>query len=305
MFGSIYSILLMYNLVLLYMREAGGARFMSVEVKNLTKRYRIRKRAANRKEAVRQLIAPQHKWITAVDNLSFTILTGEIVGFIGANGAGKSTTLKMLTGILTPDQGDIMINGLDMKKYHRQIVSKIGVVFGQRSQLCWDIPVMESFRLFKDMYHVPKAVYKENIEIFSDILNLSDFVQKPPRLLSLGQRMKADLAAALLHNPDVLFLDEPTIGIDVLAKMKIRDFIHTINRERNTTIILTTHDMSDIEDLCEKMIIIDKGKLLYSGTLNELKRTYHASDTGTIGEADNTDCSLESIIRSVYEGEFL
>ncbi len=278
---------------------------MSVEVKNLTKRYRIRKRAANRKEAVRQLIAPQHKWITAVDNLSFTILTGEIVGFIGANGAGKSTTLKMLTGILTPDQGDIMINGLDMKKYHRQIVSKIGVVFGQRSQLCWDIPVMESFRLFKDMYHVPKAVYKENIEIFSDILNLSDFVQKPPRLLSLGQRMKADLAAALLHNPDVLFLDEPTIGIDVLAKMKIRDFIHTINRERNTTIILTTHDMSDIEDLCEKMIIIDKGKLLYSGTLNELKRTYHASDTGTIGEADNTDCSLESIIRSVYEGEFL
>lgn len=278
---------------------------MSVEVKNLTKRYRIRKRAANRKEAVRQLIAPQHKWITAVDNLSFTILTGEIVGFIGANGAGKSTTLKMLTGILTPDQGDIMINGLDMKKYHRQIVSKIGVVFGQRSQLCWDIPVMESFRLFKDMYHVPEAVYKENIEIFSDILNLSDFVQKPPRLLSLGQRMKADLAAALLHNPDVLFLDEPTIGIDVLAKMKIRDFIHTINRERNTTIILTTHDMSDIEDLCEKMIIIDKGKLLYSGTLNELKRTYHASDTGTIGEADNTDCSLESIIRSVYEGEFL
>lgn len=278
---------------------------MSVEVKNLTKRYRIRKRAANRKEAVRQLIAPQHKWITAVDNLSFTILTGEIVGFIGANGAGKSTTLKMLTGILTPDQGDIMINGLDMKKYHRQIVSKIGVVFGQRSQLCWDIPVMESFRLFKDMYHVPKAVYKENIEIFSDILNLSDFVQKPPRLLSLGQRMKADLAAALLHNPDVLFLDEPTIGIDVLAKMKIRDFIHTINRERNTTIILTTHDMSDIEDLCEKMIIIDKGKLLYSGTLNELKRTYHASDTGTIGEAGNTDCSLESIIRSVYEGEFL
>lgn len=278
---------------------------MSVDVKNLTKRYRIRKRAANRKEAVRQLIAPQYKWITAVDNLSFTIPTGEIVGFIGANGAGKSTTLKMLTGILTPDQGDIMINGLDMKKYHRQIVSKIGVVFGQRSQLCWDIPVMESFRLFKDMYHVPEAVYKENIEVFSDILNLSDFVQKPPRLLSLGQRMKADLAAALLHNPDVLFLDEPTIGIDVLAKTKIRDFIHTINRERNTTIILTTHDMSDIEDLCEKMIIIDKGKLLYSGTLNELKRTYHASDTGTIGEADNTDCSLESIIRSVYEGEFL
>lgn len=295
----------MNTLVLLYMKEAGGARFMSVEVKNLTKRYRIRKRAANRKEAVRQLIAPQYKWITAVDNLSFTIPTGEIVGFIGANGAGKSTTLKMLTGILTPDQGNIMINGLDMKKHHRQIVSKIGVVFGQRSQLCWDIPVMESFRLFKDMYHVPEAVYKENIEVFSDILNLSDFMQKPPRLLSLGQRMKADLAAALLHNPDVLFLDEPTIGIDVLAKTKIRDFIHTINRERNTTIILTTHDMSDIEDLCEKMIIIDKGKLLYSGTLIELKKIYHASDTGTIGEADNTDCGLESIVRSVYEGEFL
>ncbi len=278
---------------------------MSIEVKNLTKQYRIRKGPVNRKEAVRQLIAPQFKWITAVENISFTIQTGEIVGFIGANGAGKSTTMKMLTGILTPDKGNIMINGLDMKKHHRQIVSRIGVVFGQRSQLCWDIPVVESFRLFKDMYNVSEAIYKENIKVFSDILNLSEFMQKPPRLLSLGQRMKADLAAALLHNPDVLFLDEPTIGIDVLAKTKIRDFIHTMNRERNTTILLTTHDMSDIAELCEKMIIIDKGRILYSGTLSELRKTYRTSNTKKICEDDNTDYSLENIVKSVYEGEFL
>lgn len=244
---------------------------MSITVEHLTKSYKIKNRSAIN-NTVKHLVIPQYSFTPAVNDISFTIQTGDIVGFIGANGAGKSTTIKMLTGILTPDKGIISINGLTFKKNRKEIMQKIGVVFGQRSVLCWDIPVIESFKLFKDMYRIPENIYRENIEIFSDILNLPEFIYKPPRLLSLGQRMKADLAAALLYNPEVLFLDEPTIGIDVLAKAKIRDFIIKINQVRKTTIILTTHDISDIESLCQKMLIIDKGTLLYNGTLEELKR---------------------------------
>ena len=203
-----------------------------------------------------------------------------------------------MTGILTPDHGTISINGLNFEKNHRQIMLKIGVVFGQRSVLCWDIPVIESLKLFKDMYHIPEKTYKENMEIFSDILNLSEYIDKPPRLLSLGQRMRADLAAALLHNPEILFLDEPTIGIDVLAKAKIRDFIREMNQERNTTIILTTHDISDIEALCSKMMIIYKGTLLYNGTLQELKNAERYQDTAM-------ENNLETIIKNIYEGDIL
>lgn len=208
----------------------------------------------------------------------------------------------MLTGILTPDIGTISFNGLNFKKNKKEIMLKIGVVFGQRSVLCWDIPVIESFKLFKDMYRIPGKIYRENIEIFSDILNLSDFIYKPPRLLSLGQRMKADLAAALLHNPDVLFLDEPTIGIDVLAKAKIRDFIMKMNQVKETTIILTTHDISDIESLCRKMLIIDKGSLLYDGTLEKLKFHYNFFHNEEASQNEQANSSLEQIIKSIYEG---
>lgn len=259
---------------------------IGIEVKNLTKTYKVKNHFK------------KYSLMTAVDNISFTIPSGDIVGFIGANGAGKSTTIKMMTGILTPDHGTISINGLNFKKNRRQIMLKIGVVFGQRSVLCWDIPVIESFKLFKDMYHIPEKTYKENMEIFSDILNLSEYIDKPPRLLSLGQRMRADLAAALLHNPEILFLDEPTIGIDVLAKAKIRDFIREMNQERNTTIILTTHDISDIEALCSKMMIIDKGILLYNGTLQELKNAERYQDTAM-------ENNLETIIKNIYEGDIL
>ncbi len=259
---------------------------IGIEVKNLTKTYKVKNHFK------------KYSLMTAVDNISFTILSGDIVGFIGANGAGKSTTIKMMTGILTPDHGTISINGLNFEKNHRQIMLKIGVVFGQRSVLCWDIPVIESLKLFKDMYHIPEKTYKENMEIFSDILNLSEYIDKPPRLLSLGQRMRADLAAALLHNPEILFLDEPTIGIDVLAKAKIRDFIREMNQERNTTIILTTHDISDIEALCSKMMIIDKGTLLYNGTLQELKNAERYQDTAM-------ENNLETIIQNIYEGDIL
>ncbi len=274
---------------------------MSITVEHLTKSYKIKNRSVIN-NTVKHLVIPQYSFTPAVNDISFTIQTGDIVGFIGANGAGKSTTIKMLTGILTPDKGIISINGLTFKKNRKEIMQKIGVVFGQRSVLCWDIPVIESFKLFKDMYRIPENIYRENIEIFSDILNLPEFIYKPPRLLSLGQRMKADLAAALLYNPEVLFLDEPTIGIDVLAKAKIRDFIIKINHVRKTTIILTTHDISDIESLCQKMLIIDKGTLLYNGTLEELKRKNASSHNDDFIPKKRMNDSLEQIIRTIYEG---
>lgn len=248
---------------------------MEIEVRNLTKKY---------------------KNFTAVDHISFNVFKGEVVGFIGANGAGKSTTIKMMTGILTPDDGSVTISGLNYKKNRREILLKMGVVFGQRSVLCWDIPIMESFKLFRDMYRIPKSLFEDNLEIFADILNISEYINKPPRQLSLGQRMKADLAAALLYNPEILFLDEPTIGIDVLAKSKMREFIQTINRERKTTIVITTHDMSDIEALCEKTIIIDKGKILYNGTIQELILNYADSDG---------KYNLEEIVKGIYEGDYI
>lgn len=248
---------------------------VEIEVRNLTKKY---------------------KNFTAVDHISFNVFKGEVVGFIGANGAGKSTTIKMMTGILTPDDGSVTISGLNYKKNRREILLKMGVVFGQRSVLCWDIPIMESFKLFRDMYRIPKSLFEDNLEIFADILNISEYINKPPRQLSLGQRMKADLAAALLYNPEILFLDEPTIGIDVLAKSKMREFIQTINRERKTTIVITTHDMSDIEALCEKTIIIDKGKILYNGTIQELILNYANSDG---------KYNLEEIVKGIYEGDYI
>ena len=244
---------------------------MAVIANNLTKIYRLKGRAFK----------------TAVNDISFSIPTGEIAAFIGPNGAGKSTTIKMLTGILTPDCGSVSINNLSFSKGRKKIMLRIGTVFGQKSVLCWDIPVLDTLKLFKDMYGVPDGVYKQNMEMFSDILGLDEFINQAPRLLSLGQRMKADLAASLLHNPDVLFLDEPTIGIDVLSKERIRNFILAVNKERKTTIILTTHDVSDIETLCEKMLIIDKGNLLYDGTLTEHKAMYKTTD-------------LEDIIKKNY-----
>lgn len=244
---------------------------MSVIATNLTKIYRLKRKTFK----------------TAVDNISFEIPDGEITAFVGPNGAGKSTTIKMLTGILTPDGGSVSINGLVYPRDRKRIMLRIGIVFGQKSVLCWDIPVLDTLKLFKDMYGIPDSVYKENMTLFSDILGLDEFINQSPRLLSLGQRMKADLAASLLHNPDILFLDEPTIGIDVLSKERIRNFILRINRERKTTVILTTHDVSDIETLCEKMIVIDKGLLLYDGNVTELKDLYKSQN-------------LEDIIKNIY-----
>lgn len=264
-----------------------------IKASHLTKSFKIKDKEE------RNIFRRNNKIIHAVDDVSFQIKKGDLVGFIGTNGAGKSTTIKMLTGILVPDDGHIEINDMTYAKYRKDILMKIGVVFGQRSVLCWDIPVMESFRLFKDMYRIPTDTYNENIQTFSEILDLQDFMYQPPRLLSLGQRMRADLAAALLYNPEVLFLDEPTIGIDILAKERIRNFIRHINGEKHTTIILTTHDISDLEALCQKMIVINHGRIIFDGTLDKLITDYSTQYTNKNGE----ELPLETIIKNILSRE--
>lgn len=212
--------------------------------------------------------------IRAVDGITFSILPGECVGYIGPNGAGKSTTIKMLTGLLVPTGGDVLVNGYIPWRERTKFVAKIGVVFGQRTTLWWDLPVIESLELLQHIYRVPRHRYLENLKKFRDMLELDGFIDTPVRSLSLGQRMRADICAALLHDPDLLFLDEPTIGLDVVAKERIRQFIRTVNQTQKTTILLTTHDLSDVEKLCERVLIIDKGHLLYDGGLDNLKQQF-------------------------------
>lgn len=207
----------------------------------------------------------------AVDDISFSIEPGEMVGYIGPNGAGKSTSVKILTGILTPTSGEVRANGFVPYKQRMSYAATIGAVFGQRTQLWWDIPVVESFRLLKEIYDVTDSDYQSRLGRFDDILGLNEYMEKPVRKLSLGQRMRCDMAAALLHNPPLLFLDEPTIGLDLLAKEAIRKFLKEINQEFGTTMLLTTHDLADIEELCDRLMLIDHGRILFDGPLRSLK----------------------------------
>lgn len=242
-----------------------------ISVTQLCKVFTIARRKGS---GLRALFARDYKDIIAVDQISFAIQAGELVGYLGPNGAGKSTTLKMLTGILVPSSGEVIVNGRVPWRERQAHVARIGAVFGQRDILWWDLPVNDSFDLLKHIYKVPAARFKKNLDHFRDILALDEFLHTPVRALSLGQRMRANLAAALLHDPDIVFLDEPTIGLDVVAKERIRQFIQQINRERGTTIILTTHDLSDVEKLCERVMMIDHGKLLFDGPLAELRRRF-------------------------------
>ena len=241
-----------------------------IEVKNLRKEFKTVKKQKGLKGAVKALFKPERKLVTAVDNISFSIEQGEIVGYIGPNGAGKSTTVKMMSGILRPTSGEILINGISPVKDRKAVVKHLGVVFGQRTQLYWDLRLGESFELLKRIYDVPDDVYNENMKMMDEILDLKSIVDTPVRQLSLGQRMRGDLAAAMLHSPDILFLDEPTIGLDVDAKHAIRKFIKQINETRKTTIILTTHDLGDIQELCKRIIIINKGVVIEDGSLDEI-----------------------------------
>jgi ABC-2 type transport system ATP-binding protein len=245
-----------------------------ITVKNLSKHFKIFKHHHGTLGAVRNLFSRGYNLIKAVDEINFEIQPGELVGYIGPNGAGKSTTIKMLTGLLVPTSGEIAVHGLTPWKERQNFVSRIGAVFGQRTTLWWDLPVVESLNLLQHIYKVPGERFHQNLDEFREILELDAFLDTPVRSLSLGQRMRADICAALLHNPDLLFLDEPTIGLDVVAKERIRQFILHINRDRGTTILLTTHDLSDVEKLCERVMIIDHGKLLFDGQLWTLRERF-------------------------------
>lgn len=233
------------------------------------------------KGAIRSFIHPEKQIFEAVKDLSFEVPKGQILGFIGANGAGKSTTIKMLTGILKPTSGFCRINGKIPQENRKDYVKDIGVVFGQRTQLWWDLALQETYSVLKEIYDVPDAVFQKRMDFLNDVLDLKEFIKDPVRTLSLGQRMRADIAASLLHNPKVLFLDEPTIGLDVSVKDNIRRAITQINQEEETTILLTTHDLSDIEQLCDRIFMIDKGQEIFDGTVNQLKETFGKMKTLT------------------------
>lgn len=245
-----------------------------IQVKNITKEFVSAKKYPGLKGAIKGLFSSEKVRKTAVDDISFDIAEGEIVGYIGSNGAGKSTTIKMMTGILRPTKGQCLVNGIDPSKNRLDNAQNIGVVFGQRTQLWWDLPLSESFTILKEIYNVSDEEYEKRMKFLNEVLDLPDFFDQSVRTLSLGQRMRADLGAALLHNPKVLYLDEPTIGLDLVVKDKIRQAIKEINQEYKTTVILTTHDIGDIEELCNRIIIIDEGRKIYDGGLQELKDTY-------------------------------
>ena len=245
-----------------------------ISVKNLNKTFKVLQRDGGLKNAFRSLFRRDYKYIKAVDDISFEIEEGEIVGYIGPNGAGKSTTIKMLCGILKPDSGKIKVDKYNPFMERKKYVANIGVVFGQKSQLWWDIPVIDSFDLLKDIYKISDEDYINNKNELIKMLNIGDIINTPVRQLSLGQRMRCEIAASLLHKPKILFLDEPTIGLDAVSKVEVRKFIKEINRKNKVTIILTSHDMNDIEALTNRVIVIGKGKKLYDGTLNGIKKKY-------------------------------
>ena len=267
-----------------------------ITVEQLSKSFKVHKRRAGFWGNLSSTVSRKHDIIKAVDNVNFTLERGELVGYIGANGAGKSTTIKMLTGILVPTSGHIDVMGLTPYRHREENTRRIGVVFGQRTQLWWDLPVIDSFELLKHIYEIPQNLYKQNLEFFSDLLQLQPFLSTPVRRLSLGQRMRCDLTAALLHNPEILYLDEPTIGLDVVAKEQVRQFLRQVNAERQVTVILTTHDLNDVEKVCQRLIIIDSGKIIYDGGIDALKKRYGKTRMLIVDLAQAySDIQLESV----------
>ena len=250
-----------------------------IEVSHVSKDFIKYEKEKGLKGLVKGFFNAKKKIYKAVDDISFSIKEGEMVGYIGANGAGKSTTIKMLTGILTPTHGEIKVNGIVPTLDRKANAKTIGVVFGQRTQLWWDLPLQESFSVLKEIYQVSDEDYEERMAFFNEVLGLNEFIKSPVRTLSLGQRMRADIAASLIHNPKVLYLDEPTIGLDVSAKLAMRQAIKKMNETFKTTLILTTHDMDDIEDLCSRIMILDHGKIIYDGDLSKIKEKYGTMKT--------------------------
>lgn len=253
-----------------------------IAVNGLSKTFQVAKRTSGLRQAAKSLFHREYTPVEALKHVSFNIEPGEIVGYIGPNGAGKSTTIKVMSGILVPDAGSCKVMGYTPWEDRKRYVKHIGVVFGQRSQLWWDVPVADSFDLLRDIYSIPEQAYRHMLTLLTETLDLAQLLGTPVRQLSLGQRMRCELAASLLHSPSILFLDEPTIGLDAVSKLAVRQFIQTINREKGVTVILTTHDMSDIEALAHRIILIGKGSLLYDGTLQSLRGRFGAHKTVTL-----------------------
>lgn len=267
-----------------------------IQVENLTKTFPIKKHRGGALGALTSLVRGDSDGsFTAVNAISFEIDRGEMVGYIGPNGAGKSTTIKMLTGILVPSSGTATVTDLVPWDDRKQLAQKIGVVFGQRTQLWWDLALIESLELLKHMYRVPEDRFRENLDTATELLGLDAFLRTPVRQLSLGQRMRGDLAAALLHDPEILYLDEPTIGLDIVAKSAIRDFLQTLNRERQTTVLLTTHDLDDIEQLCHRIMVIDHGQVMYDGEVATLKSKWGGRRQLIVDYANDPEAEIQSL----------
>lgn len=273
-----------------------------ITMEHVCKSYKVAKRGAGMKEACKAFFCGKTERIAALQDVSFVIPEGEIVGYIGPNGAGKSSTIKILSGILTPESGVCTVDGRIPWKNRMEHVRNIGVVFGQRSQLWWDVPVIDSFSLLKDIYEIPDLMYQKNLDELTQLLDLRELVKTPARQLSLGQRMRCEIAASLLHQPRLLFLDEPTIGLDAVSKLAVREFVKRINKEHRTTVILTTHDMQDIEALAERIILIGKGHVLLDGTLEDMRRAAGGTDQESAqGEPPADSLSLDEIVVRLYE----
>lgn len=262
--------------------DSDGSGF--IELDGIEKVFDVRRKAG--------LLRRERHQVRAVDGLTFRVARGEMVGYIGPNGAGKSTTIKMLTGILTPSAGRLRVAGIDPSRERTRLARRIGVVFGQRTTLWWDLPLIDSYRLVHRMYRIPDGRYRENLERCVELLELGELLEVPVRQLSLGQRMRGDIAAALLHDPEVLYLDEPTIGLDVISKARVREFLRDLNAERRTTVLLTTHDLTDIEQLCERVMVIDHGRLMYDGGWALCTRWARAS--GPWSWTSNASCRRSS-----------
>lgn len=260
----------------------------AITMKNICKDFKVLKRHEGLKGSIRDLFSRDYQTISAVKDVSLEIKKGEIIGYLGPNGAGKSTTIKMMTGVLEPTSGEIIVNGRVPYKDRTSNSEHIGVVFGQRSQLWWSLPLIESFKLLRDIYMVPKKEYEDMIALYRSLVDIEPILHKPVRQMSLGQRTLSDILAAFLHNPDIVFLDEPTIGLDVAMKAKIRDLIRGLNQEKGTTVILTTHDMGDVDALCRRIVIIDKGQKIYDNDIDHLKTYFGSYRTLRMRLSDDT-----------------
>nr|WP_304580562.1 ATP-binding cassette domain-containing protein [uncultured Acetatifactor sp.] len=262
-----------------------------IELSHVSKDYKVTMTRPGAGNVLRNLFRPDTKIVHAVTDVSLTVEAGELVGFIGENGAGKSTTLELLSGILFPTSGHILVSGLCPYRRRERNAHNIGVVFGQRSRLNWDLPMADSFELYKEIYRIDSGAYRRNVDRFVEMLHMQAFYDTPVRQLSLGQRMKAEVALALLHEPPILYLDEPTIGLDVMAKQQIREFIVERNRQEGTTTILTSHDMKDLAYICRRIVVLAKGTVLFDGSMEEFRRTY----------AREEGMDMEDMVRDIYE----